>query len=116
MALYARLLGRDDSGTAVANKIPVHQFVAILAEFARGQRTGTEANALIDRVSGAPLTAPEKTEATTLVGTITGTAAAKLARAKEIDDVLMIAEQLPAPYTGTEPYDLPAQVKTRLGV
>ena len=104
MALYERLMGID------RNKIPVHQFSAIIAEFARGRITGPEAQVIMDAVSGVPLDAGEKVEVTALVGTITGNATAKLARAKEIDDVLMIAER------NVAPYDTVAAVETRLGV
>lgn len=116
MALYERLLGRDDLGRDVKAKIPVHQFIAILAEHARGRLSGAQANALIDRISGEPLSAAERTEAQALLATFTGTGTQKLGRAKEVDDVLCLAEALPGPYSGTEPYDTPAQVKLRLGV
>ena len=105
MGLYERLMGLD-----VAPKIQVHQFQATVGEFARGRLTLAQAQAVIDTLSGAPLSASEITEAQTLLGTVTGSATAKLARAKEIDDVLLLAEEL-APGYGT-----PALVKTRLGV
>ena len=106
MGLYERLMGLDD----LAPRVPVHQFTATLAEFGRGAITGAQARAAISAASGAPLTPEEETEATTLLGTVTGTLAAKLARAKEIDDVLILAHQR------TPPYNTPALVKTRLGV
>jgi hypothetical protein len=91
-------------------KISVHHFQAALAEFARTQITGAQAQALIEQSSGAPLSASEATEAQALLATITGNATAKLARAKEIDDVLLLAE-------GTlVPYNTPQAVATRLGV
>jgi len=105
MSLYGRLMGAEDF------KIPVHQFSAILAEFARGQLTGTQAQAAVNSVSGAPLTPGEVTEAQTLLATVTSqlTLLLKLGRAKEIDDVLMLAEVLAPPY-GT-----PQAVQARLG-
>jgi hypothetical protein len=110
MALYARLLGQDDAGEAVDFKIPLHAFEAIVAEFARGQLTGAAANAIVAEVSGALLSASEITEITTLYGTISGTATAKLARAREIDNVLLLGEH------DASGYNRPALVKTRLGV
>lgn len=110
MPLYERLLGRTDAGDGVNGKIPVHAFSAIMGEVARGRLTNAQAQAQIDGVSGAPLSPAEGQEALTLLGTITGTATAKLARAKEIDDVLMLGE-LSAPL-----YDTPTEVKARLGV
>lgn len=104
MGLYDRIMGLG------GDKIPVHQFQSTLAEFARGRLTGERAQAVINASSGSPLSASEITEAQTLLATVTGTASAKLARAKEIDDVLILAEsQLPG-------YETAAAVKTRLGV
>lgn len=104
MALYDRLMGLAEP------RIPVHYFSATMGEFARGRITGGQAQAIINAASGAPLSPSEVTEATTLLGTITGSATVKIARAKEIDDVLMLAEQ------NFAPYDTPALVKARLGV
>lgn len=111
MALYERLLGRDDNGASVPGKIPVHQFQAVMAEFARGRMTGVQARAAVETISGLPLTAGEATEANTLTATIAGTAAVKLARAKEIDDVLLLGE-----IGGVVGYTTPTEIKTRLGV
>lgn len=105
MGLYERLMGVDP-----LPKIPIHQFQAIMAEFARNRLTGAQANTVIDAISGEPLTAGERTEATALTNTISGSATAKLARAKEIDDVLLLAE------SRAPGYDTPALVRTRLGV
>lgn len=105
MSLYGRLMGLEDF------KIPIHQFQALLAEFARNRLTGAQAQAAIEAISGAPLAPSEITEAQTLLGTITGTATARLARAKEIDDVLLLAE-----VNSVEQYDTPEEVKARLGV
>lgn len=106
MGLYERLLGTEGA------KIPVHGFQAALAEFGRGKINGTQAQAIIESLSGEPLTPAEVTEAQTLLSTVTnaGGATAKLARVKEIEDVLVLAEPL------SPGYDTPAQVKTRLGV
>ena len=104
MSLYDRLLG------IAGDKIPAHQFQATLAEFARGRLTGAQAQAVISAASGSPLSPSEVTEAQALLATFTGSAAVKLARAKEVDDVLMLAED------GLPGYDTVALVKTRLGV
>lgn len=105
MGLYERLMGLDPNP-----QIPIHYFSATMGEFARGRITLAQAQAIASAASGVPLTAGEVTEAATLLGTITGAATAKLARAKEIDDVLLLAEQrMPQ-------YSTPALVRTRLGV
>ena len=105
MGLYERLMGVDPNP-----RIPIHYFISGLAEFGRGRITAAQAEAIVTQATGVPLTAAEVTEAQTLLGTISGSAAAKLARAQEINDVLIIAEQQLAPY------DTPAAVRARLGV
>lgn len=107
MPLYDRLLGIGD-----ADKIPVHQFQATLAEFGRGRLTGQQAQTIINAISGSPLLADEVTDAQAPLTTITSAsgAMAKLARVAEIDHVLMLAEAL-APG-----YNTPALIKARLGV
>lgn len=112
MALYERLLRRDDSGGRVSvSKIPTHAFQAVMGERARGAlATNVAARDCLNSFISEPLTASEEQEALTLLNTITGSGTAKLARAKEIDDVLMLAE---AKAIG---YITPSQVKTRLGV
>jgi hypothetical protein len=104
MALYERLLGLS------GDKIPVHQFQATLAEFGRDRLTGAQAQSVIESVSGSPLDAAGVTEAQALLATVSGSAAARLARVAEIDHVLMLAE-IRAPG-----YDTAALVKARLGV
>ncbi len=111
MGLYERILGID----ATNPKVPIHQLQAAMAEWARGNITGAQANAIIAAASGAPLTPAEVTEATTLVGTVptggtTANQAARALRLLEIDQVLLIAD-LKAP-----PYDTAQAIKTRLGV
>lgn len=110
MALYDRLIGYDDLGNLVEGKIPIHAFSSILAEFARGRLTGAQANAAVELVSGMPLNAAEQTEAQALLATITGSATAKLARAKEVDDVLILGEHQ------VVEYNTPTEVRIRLGV
>ena len=110
-SLYVRLLNRDDQGNPSPEpRIPVHFFSSMMGEVARGRFTNARANQIIGEVTGTALDAGAASEALTLLGTITGSAASKLARAKEIDDVLLLAEARVAEY------DKPAEVKTRLGV
>lgn len=122
MALYDRLLGRDDLGNRVVNKIPVHGFQATAQLWARDVITAAQANAIIEHLSGAPLSAAEQAEAQTLVATvtnisITGSAAAQAdARARralrmaEIDSILLLADKA-APGFST-----PTEVRLKLGV
>lgn len=111
MPLYDRLLGRNDAGVEVEDKIPVHAFQAVMAERARARlTTNNAARDCLNSMISAPLTAGEEAEAVTLLNTISGTALVKIARAKEIDDVLMLAEHRALGYT------TPTLVKTRLGV
>lgn len=104
MGLYARLMGFEPF------KIPIHQFQALMGEFARGTLTGAQTQTAIEALSGAPLSPAEVTEAQALLASIAGSLSAKLARAKEIDDVLLLAE------SGTPPYNTIAAIKARLGV
>jgi hypothetical protein len=111
MPLYDRLIGFDDAGVPVSFRIPVHGFSALMGEFARTQITGAQAQAGVTAISGAPLDATGVAEAQTLLATVTGSAVAKLARAKEIDDVLILAER-----GRVAGYQTPTLVKARLGV
>lgn len=105
MPLYERLMGWTEEDV----KISVHAFTALMREFARGRITGAQAQRGIESVSGEPLSPEAVTEAQSLLASITGNATAKLARAGEIDDVLMLAE------AGVPPYDTPSAVRARLG-
>jgi hypothetical protein len=106
VALYDRIIGIDADNP----KIPVHAFAALMGEFARSRITGQQAQAGVELTSGAPLAAGEITEAQALLATVTGTATARLLRAKEIEDVLMLAENGIAGYTTSD------EIKLRLGV
>jgi hypothetical protein len=111
MGLYERLLGID----AANPKIPIHAFQGIVSQWAKGGMTVAQARAGIERVSGAPLTAAEETEAQTLVSSVPtgGTTAQQAARALrmlEIDQVLLCAD------AGVAPFDTAAGIKARLGV
>ncbi len=106
MSLYGRIIGVEGDG----DKIPVHGFMATLAEYARGRLTGAQAQTIVNALSGSALSSSEVTEAQTLLATFTGTATAKLARAVEVDNVLMLAEH------HAPGYSTPAEVATRLGV
>jgi TnpA family transposase len=113
MGLYERLLGRTDAGAAsVEGMIPVHPFQALMAEVARGRLTGAQAQTAIETISGMVLTTAERTEAQTLLASIAGSTIAKLARAKEIDDVLLLATAR----SNISGYITPTEIRTRLGV
>jgi hypothetical protein len=94
MGFYERLMDLEDP------RIPVHAFMAVVAEFKRGRLTQPQAVALLG------LSAPEQTEAAALITRVTN----NLLTAIEIHDVLLLAE---GRYAG---YDTVALVKTRLGV
>lgn len=111
MALVERLMGID-----ARPKIPVHGFQAVLAEWARGNLTGAQAQAAIASLSGGVnLDAGETAEAQTLVNSVpTGsTAAAQAARALriiEMDQVWLLAD------AAVPPYNTAAAIRTRLGL
>jgi hypothetical protein len=111
-SLYERLMGIH----ADRPKIPVHQFQAIAAEWAKGQITSVQAQTAIATVSrGVGLDATEQLEAQDLVATVptggtTANQAARALRLLEIDEVLLLADR------GTPPYDTAQAVRTRLGV
>lgn len=113
MALYPRLLGRDDDGNQVGGRIEIRFFGALLGEVARGALTKAQANATIADVTGQPLAGDEITDAGAMLDSILAppSAAGKLARAAEIGDVLVLAVIGRA--TG---YYRPADVRARLGL
>lgn len=94
MALYERLVGFENP------KIPVHQFMALLAERRRGQVTNQQ---VVDALGLDPA---ERTELLALVTRVQ----ADTLTAIEIHDVLMLAE------AGWAPYGSVAAVKARFGV
>jgi hypothetical protein len=112
MALYLRLLGTDPTSP----KIPIHAFQAIVALWAKGNMTATQARAGIAQVSGGvSLTAGEETEVQTLVATVptgstTANQAARALRLLHIDEVLLCVDHAVAPF------DTEAGVKAALGV
>jgi len=108
MPLYERLMGLDEPTNGP--RIPIHYFTATMGEFARGVITGAQAQTIIEAASSAPLSAADVTEAQALLATISGSATNKLARAKLIEDVLLLSELKPPGY------DTPALIRTRLGV
>lgn len=110
MPLFDRLLGRDDALAEVEAKLSVHLFDALLAEFARGRVDGPTAQAIISASSGQSLDPAGVAEAQSLLATFGGSLTAKLARAKEVNDVLMLGE------LGAVGYQTPVQVMQRLGV
>jgi hypothetical protein len=104
MALYERLIGLDGH-----SKIPIHQFMSVMQEYALGNMTGIQAR------DAFTLDATDITEATTLLNRLllessTNGGIARRVKALELENVLILAEnQIP-------PYDTVAAVKTRLGV
>lgn len=111
MALYDRLLGID----AISPKIPAHQFEAIAYLWATGVITGQQAQDAVTACSGAPLTAGEITEATTLVGTVVAgnTAAQVAARAERLHKIACVLQMADAHLA---PLNTSAAIKTALGV
>lgn len=111
MALYDRLIGYDDGGVPVAGKIGLHAFNSVLHERARGVlATDAAARDCMNSMINPALDAAEEQEALTLLGTITGALVAKLQRALEINDVLILGEQQALGYA------TPTAIKARLGV
>lgn len=122
MALFERLLG-----IGTRPKINVHYFRSVLAEWARGNMTGAQANACIaamsgERPNGVPLDAGEIAEAQALVDTVlaipvSGSAASqadgrarRAMRVQEINDILTVSEYKPPGYS------TPEELKAKLGV
>lgn len=110
MALIERLMG-------IEPKIHVHQFQAILGEWARGAITGAQAQtACAYNSKGGPvLDAAAIAEVQAIYNTVPqGTTSALKAdralRLVEIDHILLLADNL------TPPYNTPAAVRTRLGI
>lgn len=94
MGIYERLLRLQEP------RIPVHQFIAACAEVSRGNMSNVQARTALN------LSAAEGTEANALIARVTSAALSRV----EIHDVLLLAE------TRTPPFDTVAAVKTRLGV
>lgn len=110
MAFYDRLIGFDDAGNFVLRNIEGHLIQAMMNEFARGALSGAQCQSILAARSGQALDAAGVTEIQALIGSITGSASAKLARSKEIEDVLLLAS------LQVSGYDRPNLVKTRLGL
>ncbi|OGT03305.1 MAG: hypothetical protein A2143_08020 [Gallionellales bacterium RBG_16_57_15] len=110
MALIERLMGIEEP------KIQIHAFQSIMAEWARGNFTGAQAQAAIAFVShGVALDSAAATEAQALVATVpTGSTATNKAdralKLQEIDQVLLLVD------AKCPPYDVAANVRTRLGI
>lgn len=114
-SLYERLTGIH----ATRSKIPIHAFQSIVAEWARGNITGAQANVMITDCSGLALDATEQLEAQDLVATVptgstTANQAARALKLIEIDQILLMAE-FTVP-DGVAPYNTTAAIRTRLGV
>lgn len=102
--LYERLLGRTDAGVALGEgRIPVHAFVGLMAERARGRVTNADVIAMFG------LSTEDQAELVTLVGRFT-TGGSRLTR-EELEDVLYVGSSKLASVYGT-----PSAVRARLGV
>lgn len=113
MGLYLRLMNADPVGT----RIPVHQFQALVALWAKGKITAQQAQAGMTIISGEPLTPAEVTEVQALVATVptgatTANQAARALRLIEIDQILLAVSHDPK----IPPLDTEAGVKAALGV
>lgn len=94
MGIYERMMQLQDPN------IPVHTFIAVVAEHAKGNMTNNQARTALN------LSAAEGNEAITLSARVQSGALTRT----EVHDVLLIAwDRIP-------PYDTVAAVKTRLGV
>lgn len=109
MGLYERIVGKDDDGNIVSDRISPEVFTSVMSEFARDQLTGQRALAVLEELR-APLNSLEVDEAQSLLATVTGTPQQKVNRYLEIRDVLFLA-RLQAPG-----YSSPSLVRARLGV
>lgn len=100
--LYDRLKGYPDGqpDVSVDNKIWVATFASLLDQRARDKITNTEAQAEIERNSGAPLDAAQAAEATQLINKITGIGnrALRLEYTMQVRTVLELAEGKAVPY------------------
>lgn len=97
MTLLTRLIAPQELGGGVTEvKLPVHQFLAALAEVRRGEVTRAQL------IAGFSLDASEEEQLDTFISRM---AADSISR-EEVHDVLMLAEN---------GFRTPAQVLTRLG-
>ena len=115
MGLYERIIGRDDDGLPVEDRIVPEVLAACISEQARELLDADGVRELLAALAGAfatVLTDDEFTEFQTLLATIDAepSAALKLSRYLEIRDVLFLARIQAAGYS------LPSEVRTRLGV
>lgn len=94
MPLYDRLMGFAQP------KLPVHQFMAMVAEVVRGHVTQQQA------IDAFTLATDEITDTTTLAQRVTSAALTE----QEVHDVLLLAERQIVPYATV------VAVKARLGV
>lgn len=112
MALYNRLLAVPANGE---DKLPVHQFLAVVREFRAGALTQQQAQDIISVLSGSPLSAQDVTDLQALLATVpTGTTTAnrldRIDRLARIEGVLTLADVMAAGYTTD------ALLRAKLGV
>lgn len=124
MALYDRLIGRDENLQSVSNRIPAHLFIAVCGEWVRGKITASQANTIIQSLTGASLTAQDQTDALAIVNLVlsipvSGSAAnqadgraQRALKLAEIEQVLYMAD-----WRGGAPgYQRPSEVRAKLGL
>lgn len=111
MALYARIIGRDDEGHRVDNRINPEVLASVISEFGRDALNASGARAVFTGM-GITFTNDEEDEIADLFLTISNlpSPTAKLARIIEIRDVLFLAR------LQASGYSRPANVRARLGV
>jgi hypothetical protein len=113
MALIDRLIGRDAAGVEVANRIPGHTFLAVLAEVAGGRMTNAQGQAALESLSGAPLAGAEITDALSILNFVTAVAAAnRPLRYLQVDAIIALGSLASrAPVAG---YTTPLEVRAKL--
>lgn len=111
MALYDRIIGRNDEGRTVPNRINPEVIASVIAEFSRDAINAATARDICSAL-GMTFSDDEEEELVDLFQTISTlpSATAKLARYLEIRDVLFLARLQAVGYSR------PSDVKARLGV
>jgi hypothetical protein len=110
MALIDRLIGYDDAGNTVANKLPGHTFLWTLCERAQGGlATNNDAQGVVESLSGASLVGMEGTDAIALLNWVmAASAATRHQRYLRLDSIIGLG-QARAPG-----YDSPTAVRGKL--
>lgn len=108
--LIDRLIHYDAAGDRVANAIPGHSFLWILAEAASGRITTAQARVIAEELSGALLDAAEVADASSIFNWVNGPAgvANRMVRFIQIDSIIGLGQMRA---TG---YNTPALVRAKL--